>query len=422
LDQFLDGESSEGRIDSTGHFTFNATKAFEKQGEFAFSLPGGLALKLLQGAVAAGAQTLEVKIERQWIEFNFGHTMRTVELPKKGENEQLFGITKGMWKAKLVEASFLSPDASNQSPGLKDFCLGLRALAQRPNGNFRLSLEGSPWDLIWESGELRKEKNSRYDLKTVLRFTQDTKNRVAASADIHNALTRFGYLAPLDLKLDGRRLDRLQNCPRHGTHPERSLIAGGYFHPQGRLVNPFRIPSGTFDESLGHLKLTNNSIVALGEEMAWPEPRAPKDIVAAWLLTAHLHTKDSENDSELVWSRYGVEVRRESLGLRKRRVSLCVYASADGLQTDLGGLALVENESLDQARSKVRQCLSLEPEYPAVTISPRLRAAHSSVLESVTATINKWWGKSLSLGRDWDALEVELNEDIKGLATELRSF
>ncbi|MBS2040973.1 hypothetical protein JST97_38660 [bacterium] len=98
LDEFIEQRSREGSWVSSGEFTLERKKALEKTARYQLGRPTAWILKIVQAAVAAGSERLDI--------------FQTL-----GETQFEF-LCKEDWSGSAFEHAFFSPEAK-VSPGLE---------------------------------------------------------------------------------------------------------------------------------------------------------------------------------------------------------------------------------------------------------------------------------------------------------------
>lgn len=202
LESFLDSERQLGQLDSSGTFTLDAHRSRLKLAQFQLAKRSYWVLKLVQAAVGAGADQVEITLGRDvdWVRF---------EPNQKCELEQLIGHIQ-------------QPEGR---PGwLGDFATGINAvLSDQP----RAVLVGSPdWHLRLADGHLQVYPGTSSAVPGwtvavrsrggVLAWVGGDSRRRAELAEAIN--TRCCY-CPVPILLDHRVLLRGELNPDWATHP-----------------------------------------------------------------------------------------------------------------------------------------------------------------------------------------------------------
>lgn len=413
LEDFLDGEYAEGERDSAGEFTLAQAQALEKLSQFQLADPGAWILKLLQGAVAAGASEIRVVVKAKETVFSVGPVSEFYVL-EETERGTSHGWKQGMWEPHEVEAAFCSPEQHN--PALDDFVQGLRALAIQQKRSFLLEFQDSLTKLCWDGRTLSPQRQIAKPKGTVLTVSNQSLDapplwrRLTGGAsqgmEVHRALCERAFLCPVPLTLDGRRLDRLQDCCGHGWTQRRAVLSVGWsVAPPG---TGFRVPPATLECSTPPPGAKG---LGVGSQLQRPRSELSTEAKVAWAVAAHLNTAgNDEFGSELIWFRHGVLLRRERLPLAPGRLSVAAFASADGLKLDLSGLALVEDATLAARRKVVYAMLGGVTPLPKLVVTSRVGGFWPVQLaESLAAG---GWKQTLRKGLNLNSLQTverELN-------------
>ena len=325
LDQYLDSQSWEAALDSSGHFTIDRQKALEKLAQF--QLPGEhhWALKVVQAAVAFGSAELEISLTLSFSQFLFSEGCTLDEL----------------------EEAFFQPEPG-PSRGLNHFKTALWSVGYGGLRPFQYCPAHSTESLVWTGERFQRVacRAARVDCLTVSQRTRQQDQRslfllreieaAQANQQLSEVLVQGAYACPIPLRLGGKRLDVLQHCPQaslsDNVFPLGLVSAQGDF-PKLAVPGASRhfqrvTPKG--------LPLPN---YALTEDFLLPGCFA--------LVTGQMHA-DVEATCSLLWVLDGVVVAHEALAHRAE-VSAAVLVSAEGLATDLTGFTLIASE-LKEAR------------------------------------------------------------------------
>lgn len=155
----------------------------------------------------------------------------------------------------------------------------------------------------------------------------------------------------IPLTVDGRRMDALQNVPTHG------LSAASYpffyeFLTQEELPQ-FWLPRATLHSSAGAGYL---------KDMLQLRLEAPPRLAVVAVLVAHVrksplarHYRPYAEKSVRYWVLDGVIIDQEVLPLPVDCCSLAVFASAEGLTTDLSGMKLVQDHTYHERTLALNQ-------------------------------------------------------------------
>lgn len=384
---WLQEQQGQGTFSSEGSFSLKRERSWQKLGAFQLPFPEAWVLKLVQCAVALGAE--EIRVAQTWRESRFSFVGGREISPEDVESA-VFEMPEYLPRALLTLGTAVRAlGKGSQHP----FCLCYPGgVGQAWTGerfvNRKLSLKGeaqfsilvSHFEIgagvsdIWSlSGDALREKMLR----------------------ISGTLIEQCYAAPARVYLDGRQLNGLQNDPVFGlttsVRPlalveKRSDELPTFSFPISRAMkvcasSDLQIESG-FAESLGKGEIVDQSVLLLMSAFLESEEHKP--------LAGRLRKR--EQWAELLWLVDGVISQREQLPW-KGPVSFAVMVSGDGLETDLTGLALRQSEAYFQRRDTALREISdriLQRECSA-----RFYSEHP--LAKLYSWVEKWlgdrWGK-----------------------------
>jgi hypothetical protein len=350
LEQFLQQQVSEGERDSSGQFTLSRDKALEKLAAFQLPRPSAWVLKVVQGVVAARADSLTIKQTSTDTEFYFA--------PQQP------------WTLAMIEGAFYDPETSS-CRGLDHLKRGLWAVSLNEMRPFRLALPQHPEALIWTGLEFRRVATPPPEV-VVLTVSHRTlfegkgifllRNLEAArvNAQILDELSSFAYCCSIPLTVDRRRLDALQACPSHGHSSTTYPVKLGFTRAN---IPPLPIPPGTL-QGYTPREPGDRTMAKIFQS----EVTVPSTVSLACLISAHVaRVKEGKSsvwrcqkrDSCIYWVLDGVVIARESLKLPDLSVSCAIFAPAEGLRTDLTGFNLARDELRSLRRKEV--CAAVYP-------------------------------------------------------------
>lgn len=320
LEKFLQEQIAEGDKDSSGKFTLSREKALEKLAAFQFPRPNAWVLKVLQAVYASGASDLAIRQTQTDTQFYF-----------RPQSE---------WSLNEIETEFYNPESSPKSDlnHLKSALWGPGLNDMKP---FRLSLPNIPEALVWDGRDLCRQPCQPQDLASLTmshrsflagRGLMILRNIEAArcNADILEELRNFAYVYPIPLQVDQRRIDGLYACPSQGTGAENFPI---------HLIFA-QAPTPPMSFPRGALEVTSATVTG------------PLQANAACLLAAHFRRVERDKkvvwetpsrSSNLRWVVDGVIVDSDDLPVPASPISCSLFASAEGLATDLSGFRLQRN-------------------------------------------------------------------------------
>lgn len=345
VQDFLLGQSSEGRYVSKGHFTIDARVARRKLAQFQLRAPEHWVVVLVQAAHRGGARKVTV-----------------TQLPR----QTTVSISGGRgWTWKELEA--VLDGAETSQADLYTYAVAARALT----GNAAVSgfrIITSDWVTArwrndrFETGPLKVEDALAvgtvvFEVQHVGRFEKASpwvEQRATARAElaaINVALTHDCLASSVPIWLDGRLLAGPHlGEPATANQVRRPLAVAPLEHPL--------VPASDF----GTYTQWQSSTIG-GVQLSLPAHQAPKGPLAglAVIWVSFLPGRRSvglfpDDGSRLLWVQDGVVVHREKIRLQGS-LGLTVIASAAGLKTDLSGLVLIENEQMAERREFVREAL-----------------------------------------------------------------
>ncbi|MBN9420679.1 MAG: hypothetical protein J0I12_34860 [Candidatus Eremiobacteraeota bacterium] len=309
LDAYLLNQTGEAHLDSSGTFTVDRQKALEKLAHFQLPSEHHWALKFVQAAVASGSKSLKITLKGHCSEF----------------------LMESSWTIEQVEEAFFNPDPSRDRD-LNHLKAGLWSVGYAGMRPFQFIPGGSSQSLIW-NGESFAVVACVEHPQTRLIVSQRTRqqrslfllNELEALRN-NQALTTLlaenAFFSPIPLTVDHSRLDGIhRGVSTQGIYPIAMLWASGDFPP-------LQLPPGT------------NPAFHRGD------PNLPTQGCCA-LVAGQLSGLDGGLCS-ICWIHDGVLVERQTLAF-SGRVTATLFASAEGLATDLSGFAL-RNDSSKEGR------------------------------------------------------------------------
>ncbi|MFN8610372.1 MAG: hypothetical protein U0931_22735 [Vulcanimicrobiota bacterium] len=344
LEEFLQTQLQETAKDSSGRFTLSREKALEKLAAFQLQGAQGWVLKIVQAVVACRAEELTVRQTGTDTEFHFR--------------------TQSPWSLEQVEEAFYDPEPG-QDRALDHLKRGLWSVSIHKMRPFLMVAEGWSAGLIWTGRELRRTAvaaRAGVYLAISHRTVQEGKgipllrNIEAASgnAAVLTELRERAFTCSLPLKVDNRRLDALQACPGYGMAKNTYPVYLGFLTAD---LPDLSIPPAT----LGEFRPAQAGDANISK-VFHKEVRLPPHVGVACLITAHL--RQVERNRSLVWETYhshstlfwvrdGVIVDRDHLGLATGCISCALFASAEGLRSDLSGFQLARDDEYRQRTARI---------------------------------------------------------------------
>lgn len=336
LERLLHGQLGGLELDSSGKFTVAREEALQRLA--AFQLPDGQAwvLKVVQAVVAVSSARLVIRQTRSDTEFEF--------------------TAPDCWTLERLEEEFFSPEVSSDR-GFDHLKRALWFTGLKGERPFLFSLPQLDQSLLWNGKSFQRKSSATVNQATLiiahkgchqsaLRSIFDCFQVSRVNADLLLSLRRAAFSAPLELTLDSRRIDGLQNCPDHGAG--RNCFPLALNSVWGSALPAFRVSSLTLDWR----PVASFAMGYLLQEYRPPEHRSLVDLV--YLVSAHLKlavgrienwTTCSELPSSLFWLRDGVVVERELIDHDLKGLSLAIFVSTDELHFDLSGFRIIPDEA-----------------------------------------------------------------------------
>ncbi len=357
LQQFLEAYRDEGDHQDEGEFTVAREKALSKLAEFQLPFAGGWALKVVQSAVAGGAQAIR-------IDQTYSETRCYFEVPSH-------------WGLSDIEDAFYEPEPSPERP-LDHLKRALWSACLNKKRPFQINLPGVKEMLVWTGEKLTRAPSSQSYNCLYLAISHrpasqagllgklDFWTSAESNASVVKALADHAFTCPIPLTVDSRRLDSLQFCPSHGMNRTSHPLALRLLEAE---LKPLKLSPGTFRESLNR-------------EQHYKEPRyralscqLPSDPVGegretplAYLVSYHAEKKlqedrstrwvDLNQTSVCYWVQDGVCVDQEKFPVPSAPISVAAFISASGIDTDLTSLRLQQTQErsdrLEEARQRIK--------------------------------------------------------------------
>jgi hypothetical protein len=340
LEQFLQAQSDSGSQQGEGCFTVAREKALQKLANFQLPFEGAWAVKIFQSAIASGAQeAFRVTLGRRVATFSFD-TNEILELEE-------------------LESAFFNPEPSGVRH-VRHLVSALWAVGVAEKRAFQVRVHGAPYSLVWD-GETLQHKPSKQETSGVeivvatfvarSELLQDLGRR---NRTLHSDLKDWCFTSPIPFFVDSQRVDALQHCPDYGWNTSSFPIALSFLDID---LPKYRLPSGTF---LGHSEFQNSEVMdgAGLETIAKKIMQAVVPIetaAAAALVSVHAVLESQGESSVKFWSlRHrsskcfwildGVAVQSQSFNVPASPCALACFLSADGMECDLTGFYLANEE------------------------------------------------------------------------------
>jgi len=350
LSSFLAEQASQGESAGLGGFTISHEKAARKMAEYSLPRSHTWVLRLIQAGVGWGCDQIEITQTKLHSTFHFQFS----NLSPLPTNQQLV-------------SAILRADLESQSP-LDSFATGLRLIVEKSHLSFLLLIDTKDLEpqAIYAGvyfSELSEEKRAvlREDWGVgvtlmIHHISHTNPNRLLLNyVPIENhgiplvrELDHYAFTCPIPLKVDGRRIE--------GVFRSGRFAWSGYFKPlraaglelPGDEDPRFSICPG-FDNRVFGLLTPRRIPVAL-EASTTAESFF---LLAAGKQGTQFQSIVHTEQSALYWVRNGVVVDQDVLPLRSFTTKLFIFASAEGLKSDLTGFQLIDNEEKSGRKQRV---------------------------------------------------------------------
>lgn len=229
LESFLEQQVQAGDADSSGTFTLDPERARAKIEAYALGRKGEFILKMVQAAVAAGTDRIEVGFGRDTLSFSF-------QLQDAGPF-----LADRVWGALLSLGSLQASPLRHLAVGLTVACHGelVEARWQTPEGTLVITPDTMRCDAQLHYPRFSLVLRRKRYLATSLSMAIRSYQFGTLFIDEYRALLERCQFAPVDLVVDGRALER----PLYDRY--RAYYAKGMELPRaGYLVERWRAGSG----------------------------------------------------------------------------------------------------------------------------------------------------------------------------------
>lgn len=299
LESYIHRQATAGENESEGVFTMTPEKALEKLSRFQLPFRGAWILKVVQAAVSSGAELLDAHC-----------AFDTVEMLFQPPSD---------WSVEQLELAFYQPE-KNHPPGLQHFLQALWGVMGE-GLEFCVELRGEFFE--WK-GRVSKGRSLSGE-----RLCMTVRHR-GLYGQLLTLISERAYTCPIPFRVDGKRIDVLQNSPRCGWKQEtRALFAS----PVECSLPRWPLPPGSFEATTaGQARVL----------------RCPPSVGCFVLVCAHLkNTPDqsprwtqARSPSRCYFLLDGVVVEEVAVPVSARSLSLHVFVSAEGIPTDASNLQL----------------------------------------------------------------------------------
>ena len=364
IDSYLRESEQGGQLHSEGHFTLFREKALEKLSEFQLGGDAEWVLKVVQSVVREGSSDfLEVKL---------------------GARSTTFDFQTCHWTFDAIESAFCNPGVDKHS-ALGHLVRGLWPVGLGQKRSFEIQLSGSLETLIWDGAKLSKSESGSAARRTRLTVATTAENSttwigsMGSSAKVNKSLNDafrlYCHTCPIRLTVDGQRVDSLFHNPNYGWSSKTFPLTLGYLEGSSPELS---LPPGTFhktkrplhEKDLAESALTRrpqgckyHKLARVVTEFVEPRPSATGAFLTAFTVEVVRLSKNSvaydfqKAPSTIYWVLDGVIVESELWSERKTECALGCFLSAEGLETDLTTLCLVESAEKERRSEWAKECV-----------------------------------------------------------------
>jgi hypothetical protein len=355
LNAFLAEQQAAGTSQGEGDFTVSHEKAAQKMSQYSLPREHAWVLKIVQAAVAWKCNCVKLTQTRTDSTFTF-QTDNPADLPTNQE---------------LVTA-ILRVDAESGKP-LESLGAALRILVEKSSLSFMLLIDRGVAEpqAIYAGvyfGEMDEKSRAKHreawdgSLNLKINHVPHThENRILLNyipvrdhaLGMLLEMERYSYVCPIPLFADGRRLDGvLRSSALKWSSRKKPIRVAGLEIP-GDDDPRFPICEGFANQIL---------TVDLSLKQVLEKSIQGRDCEAYFVMSLEtrrtaLHVMDMANRSTLLWVRNGVIVEEENIPIATRCLGLTVFASAEGLRSDLTGFQLTRNEAFTARRTRILERL-----------------------------------------------------------------
>lgn len=314
-----------GQVESEGEFLIDVDKALEKLAAYQLPFEYAWVLKIVQAAVASGAERLRI---------NQTSTGTVFAFPVR-------------WTAGEIEEAFHKPPGSDKALG--HLMTGLWSASLNDGRPFLIHpMRGEA--LMWTGRSMRREERSSriVGVEVSHRTLSQGKGfpvlnwieRARVNASISQVLSQRACHSPIPVLIDGRALEP-KYYPSHDWNNHHYL---------------------RFGWTGGDSQKLSEAVAKFVKDKGLQEQVLPGRVDSSWYLTARLGKRKtvesvvSENNwalrptaqkSRILWLTDGVVVRDDPVSEIDSWVSLMIVASGDGLKTDLTGFDFLDDEEIE---------------------------------------------------------------------------
>lgn len=322
----------EGELDSKSSFTISEQGALLKLAQYQLPSPQAWVLKVIQAAVAAGADE-EIRV----------HQLR--------DRTELSFTLRQPWSLPGLKRAFTNPEPAAE-PGLAQLCQALWSAGLAQRRAIRLEFQGSPEVMIWDGSELsfltrRSGAQGAYLLcvsheqKKVEGSSWLAKSTRASrtNADVRTLLRQQAFCCPVRLWLDSYQIQCALALP--GEPLELHLPVA--LHLLDLATPPLDFSRSHMEEPKPSEISPRQLIVPVLRKVKALEPTS-----GLGLLSLHYQCplkgspEPIERPSLCYWVQHGVVVQTDRL-TEPHRLSLSYFLCADDLDCDVSGFQLLQS-------------------------------------------------------------------------------
>ncbi len=373
LERFLRDHHSEGTAVDEGVFTLSKEMALKKLSAFSLPFHSAWILKVVQAAtVQPGEDGIVVRL-----------SSRSIEIEFPVEN----------WNYHRIEEVFYDPDPSGDA-GLDHLSVALRVLGLQFSWPFAILLPFEYERLVWDEERFEKVPHETgtsgnflleilprdgRELSGLLGWIAAGTKAGRTNMELFSTLLTWAYMCPKALTVDGVRLDAIQNVGKRSAKLISYPLTIGT--PASDLPS-LSLPSGTLSGQLvarsSRAAFGTNSTpdpttrelsrVAMGgRDLQWNTP-TPFLMSANYRLHTSSNKKEKEHwvsalsHSRVYWVRDGVVVDQELLITQQNIVTIDLFLSAEGLDSDLSTFTLRESPERTERLERAVQIVLSELE------------------------------------------------------------
>ena len=377
LDTFLKEAGDSGEYDSVGVFTLSEREALKKLSRFQLPQPECWTVKVLQAAVAGGAESFEILERKRGLLFEFSIS---AELSSQDFVQNLCSLKE------------------TASPFCQHLVAGLRSVGFGQAREFTVHIEHQQnnFFLTWDNESLEQHgehlvmSGTKAQIRIGVAFpfsassgpfkkTQGTTSRIEV-----REFTRRAEVCPIKVTMNGSRVDTLAGPlldPGHGLGTRIVLgLAWMPFTPELKLPE-LQLPSGILHPETGfHFsdRFTDKRIFWVDGDTECLKVQCMIKLSFGFHVGSHRATTtrftchSKPRHSQIHWVKDGVIIDSHRWRNEPTGASFDIYLSAEGLPTDISGLTIPRRADVAQRIKLVLPTVSLQAERVAARIRERI--------------------------------------------------